>query len=187
VGTGAHRTVAPVRPEDARRLLGVDAGAGADELRAAYHRGLRATHPDLHGGSSDAAAAVVEAYRTLVDEPVVDEPPPAPPAPAGAGVDVVVDGDTVSAELPAGDLFAMLVEVAGAIGDVTYLDPAGGLLEVAVRFEGYGPCSVVLSLQGRATGFTEAWCTVETFAGGPAPPAAAVAELLAAGLRTIAA
>ncbi len=36
---------------------------------------------------------------------------------------------------------------------------------------------------GRATGVTEAWCTVEALSGGPAPPPAAVAELFGAALR----
>ncbi|MBA2282033.1 MAG: hypothetical protein H0W25_12505 [Acidimicrobiia bacterium] len=98
---------------------------------------------------------------------------------------VVVDGDTVAAELPAGDLFPMLVDVGETMGDVVHLDPEGGLLEVIAQFAGYGPCSVLLSLQGRGTGMTEAWCTVETLSGGPPPPTAAVAELLADGLRRL--
>jgi hypothetical protein len=100
-------------------------------------------------------------------------------------VAVTVDGDTVAADLPAGDLFAMLHEVGHRIGDVSFVDRQSGLLEVVVTFEGYGPCSVLLTLQGRALGVTEAFCTVEPLAGGPSPPAEAVAELLASGLRQL--
>lgn len=162
--------------EAARRVLGVGAAVDGDGLRRAYRSRLLATHPDLGGGPGD-VEAVVAAYRVLVDAPA--EAPPPPPS------SVVVDGDTVAAELPAGDLFVLLCEVGEAIGTVTYADPDAGLLEVQVRLAGYGPCSVVLTLQGRATGVTEAWCTVETLAGGPPPAASEVAELLAAGLRTI--
>jgi hypothetical protein len=176
---------------EARRVLGVAPGASADGLRAAYRDALHRTHPDLHGGDGAPTRAVVEAYRALVDAAPPDADPPAsapapPPAPGReAGTVVVVDGDTVAADLPAGDLFAMLVEVGDRIGDVAYLDRGAGLLEVIVTFGGYGACSVVLTLQGRAAGLTEAFCTVEALGTGPAPPAAAVADLLAAGLRSV--
>ncbi|MBA2282186.1 MAG: molecular chaperone DnaJ, partial [Acidimicrobiia bacterium] len=39
-------------PEHARRVLAVDRTTTAEQLRAAYHDRLRATHPDLNGGSS---------------------------------------------------------------------------------------------------------------------------------------
>ena len=98
---------------------------------------------------------------------------------------MVVDGDTVAAELPAGDLFAMLVEVGHGIGEVAYVDDLAGILEIVVTFEGYGACSVMLTLQGRATGTTEAFCTVVPLGTGAPPPTEAVAELLGEGLRTL--
>ena len=173
-------------------MLGVGAGASTDEIRAAYRGALRRTHPDLHGGDGTPTRHVVDAYRLLVDDP--GPPPEQPgqparpeqPAPQGdAAATVVVDGDTVAADLPAGDLFAMLSEVGHRIGDVAYVDRAAGLLEIVVTFAGYGACSVVLTLQGRAVGLTEAFCTVEPLGTGPAPPAAAVAALLADGLRSL--
>jgi hypothetical protein len=168
---------------EARVVLGVGAGAGDEELRAAYRHALRRAHPDLHDGSDLGTTRVVDAYRVLVDAPPdpVDAPPPVL---VDAGP-VVVDGDTVAAELPAGDLFAMLHEVGHRIGEVAYVDPSAGLLEIVVELAGYGACSVVLTLQGRGTGTTEAFCTVEPLGGGVAPPASAVAELLADGLRTL--
>ena len=93
----------------------------ADELRAAFRRALRRTHPDLHGGDGEAVVAprCCAAYEL-------------PSAAAGhrRPSSVTVDGDTVAAELPAGDLFDMLVEVGDRIGDVAYLDADAGLLEV---------------------------------------------------------
>lgn len=174
---------------DARRILGVGAGATDVEVRAAYRAALLRTHPDLHGGDGGPIRQVVESYRLLRTASAEPEPGPEVAVPVPTLLDdaeaVVVDGDTVAAELPAGDLFAMLLEVGHRIGEVSYADPQAGLLEVVIELPGYGACSVVLTLQGRATGTTEASCTVEPLGGGPSPPAAAVAELLAAGLRTV--
>ena len=166
----------------ARAILGVDAGVSTAELRAAYHQRLRATHPDLRGHDAGTAEVVV-AYRLLRDLP----PPPeaAPPAPPPEPVAVVVEGDTVTADLPAGDLFALLVEAADHLGHIAYVDARVGLLEVIVEVPGHGACSVVWTLQGRGTGVTEAWCTVEPLGGGPPPSTEVVTELLAAGLRSV--
>jgi hypothetical protein len=103
--------------------------------------------------------------------------------PDSAGTAVAVDGDTVTADLPAGDVFPILVDVAERLGDVTHVEPESGILEFLVELPGYGTCSVLLTLQGRATGVTEAWCTVEPFRGGSPPPVEEVATLLAAGMR----
>lgn len=169
----------------ARRVLGVEPAASEDELRHAYRDGLRRSHPDLGGSDAD-VQAVVDAYRTLLDAPAEPPPPPSPPVRTDAAdAAVTVDGDTVAAELPAGDLFPMLLEVAHSIGEVAYVDDLAGILEIVVTFEGFGPCSVVLTLQGRATGTTEAFCTVDSLGPGAAPPPEAVAELLAGGLRTL--
>jgi hypothetical protein len=101
-------------------------------------------------------------------------------------VAVVVEGDTVMADLPAGDLFALLVEAAEHLGHIAYVDAGIGLLEVVADVPGYGACSVLWTLQGRATGFTEAWCSVEPLGGGMAPPTEVVTELLAGALRAVA-
>lgn len=158
---------------------------GPEALRAAYRARLRATHPDLRGGGDGGTAEVVEAYRLLRGEAVVPGEPAPFPAPPGDPVGVSVDGDTVTADLPAGDLFGLLVDAGHALGEVAHVDPEGGLLEVVVDLVGYGTCSVLLTLQGRAAGHTEAWCTVEALGGGPAPPAGEVAELLAGALWAV--
>lgn len=158
----------------ARVVLGVGPETSDDDLRRAYRDALRRSHPD-HGGRGDRVQDVVDAYRTLLA---------APPGPAGVDA-VTVEGDTVAAELPSGDLFAMLVEVGHRLGEVAYIDELAGILEIVVTFADHGACSVVLTLQGRAIGTTEAFCTVEALGPGPAPPPEAVAELLADGLRSL--
>jgi len=63
-----------VNPHD---VLGVRPGAGRAEVRAAWRRRARATHPD-RGGDETAFAAVTEAYRALAGGP---ERPPRSAAP----------------------------------------------------------------------------------------------------------
>jgi curved DNA-binding protein len=50
--------------EEARRILGVTAGADAAALRAAFNHAVKAAHPD-GGGSGDALRRTVDAYRFL--------------------------------------------------------------------------------------------------------------------------
>jgi hypothetical protein len=163
---------------EARHLLGVDHDAGPDELRAAFRQALRRTHPDLHGGDGAAAREVVAAYELLAGQPAALLPEPLPDL-------VTVDGDTVAAELPAGDLFEMLLTAGDRVGEITYADPEAGLLEVLLQVPGHGPCSVVLTLQGRGVGITEAMCTVEPVGTWAAPPPEVVAAVLAEGLRSV--
>jgi hypothetical protein len=189
-----HATFGGVDVAAARALLGVAPGASPEELRVAYRLRLRAVHPDLHGRDAG-TAEVVAAYRVLREagDDVVDPPSPLrghPSSPvehstAVEQVAVVVDGDTVVADLPAGDLFGLLVEAGHHLGHVAYVDAASGLLEVIVEVSGYGACSAVFTLQGRAAGYTEAWCSVEPLGGGPAPSPATVAELLAVSLTAV--
>ena len=61
-------------------VLGVRPGASPDEVRAAWRRRARATHPD-RGGDEAAFAKVLEAYRRLSGEHA--------PRPPGSGVPVV--------------------------------------------------------------------------------------------------
>lgn len=166
----------------ARAVLGVAPSVTADELRAAYRSRLRAAHPDLHGRDAG-TADVVAAYRALRD--LVSGGGEREPAPqvalVVAGEAVVVEGDTVVADLPAGDLFPILVAAGEAIGHVAHVDAGAGLLEVVVEVPGVGACSVVWSLGADG----EAWCTAEPLGGGPAPPVDVVAALLADGLRSV--
>jgi DnaJ homolog subfamily C member 19 len=50
---------------DALRVLGLDAGAGEDDIRAAHRRLLLAVHPD-RGGSADLTQRINAARDTLL-------------------------------------------------------------------------------------------------------------------------
>lgn len=54
-------------PAEARALLGLDAGAGAAEVREAHRRLIARVHPDA-GGSAELAVRVNAARDALLDE-----------------------------------------------------------------------------------------------------------------------
>jgi DnaJ family protein C protein 19 len=58
---------APMRPTEARALLGVGEGAGADDIRAAHRRLIAKVHPDA-GGSQGLATRVNAARDALLSE-----------------------------------------------------------------------------------------------------------------------
>ena len=164
--------------------------------RRAYRSRLRQTHPDVSGAedATERTVRVTAAFRVVLaqlaeaqssaattttsPEPVPDPEPPHDPPP---GVQLV-DAETVGIAAPAQEALPLLIDAAHRLGDISYLDPGAGLLEVIVEFVGAPTSSVVLSLQGRATGLTEVFCSVEPLSGGDAPPADAVTQLL---LRTL--
>ncbi len=163
-------------------------------VRTAYRRLLFRHHPDV----SDAADAELRTRELLAAlRAILGAAPPAeeapgvaggstrPPARATAGSaprstpDVEsVDEDTLAVALPPDETLQVLVEVAHRLGDIAYLDVEAGLLEVVVEFIDAPTSSLLVHLQGRATGWTEVVCTVEPLSGGLVPPTAAVTELV---------
>jgi len=162
-------------------VLGVHDTASTRQVRAAYRQRIREHHPDRAGPDATVdAARIIEAYE------VMSAPAPAPaPAPVTAPSRrgrpdhsvMLVDDDTVAFAFPADEVFALLVEAADDIGDITYVDPDAGLLEVLVTLAFGGPWSVVISLQGRMDR-VEAFCTVEALDGSDAQPGPVVSLLL---------
>jgi len=181
----------------ALRVLGLGDDAGPNELRTAYRRLLATVHPDV-SDADDATTRTVElteAYALLRHGPPAAGPPPAPERARDGQerhrtgqVEVVhLDDDTVAVHAPADTTLLLLVEAAHELGDVVYLDPGAGLLEVLVEFVEAPTCSLLLTLQGRANGTTEVWCTVEALTGEEPPPVDAVAHLVARTLSAVAA
>jgi hypothetical protein len=187
---------------EARRVLGVPAGASPERVRAAYRALLRRIHPDVND-APDAAARTVQvttAYAVLTATPsdthrnrstVADTPGPSGPGRPGPRHDrsgsetatervaiALVDTDTIGVALPPDETLLLLIDTAHALGEVAYLDPSTGLVEAIVEFIEAPTSSVLFSLQGRATGITDVFCTVEPLSGGDAPPTDAVTRLV---------
>ncbi|MBV9842951.1 MAG: J domain-containing protein [Sphingomonadaceae bacterium] len=68
-----HRAPDSISETEARKLLGVRAGADASEIRAAHHRLIARVHPDA--GGSAALAARVNAARDLLVRKLEQSPP----------------------------------------------------------------------------------------------------------------
>ena len=58
----ASAMAAPVTPE-CLRVFGLDLASTRDELKVAFRRLARETHPDVSGGSADAFRCVSDAYN----------------------------------------------------------------------------------------------------------------------------
>ncbi len=101
----------------------------------------------------------------------------------GAPPEVVrLDDDTIALDAPADEAFRWLVEVASDVGEVTYLDRSVPIVEVLCTFVGEPATSLVLTVQGRMDR-TDAFCHVESIEARPAPPTAAVVDVLEAAFR----
>ena len=122
---------APASGVDAYRRLGLASGANDDEIKSAYRRAAKETHPDLHPGDAGAAERFRQAhaaYETLM---------------AGGGASdsagVRGPGITMTMTISGGDTYASFVRVRGAStvvgssnGRVSVYDEAGRLVETHV-------------------------------------------------------
>ena len=69
--------------------------------------------------------------------------------------------------------------------EVSYVDRSTGIIEAVVTptIPGGQTSSLLITLQGRSSGFTEAFCTLEALGTGPTPPIEPVVATLVARLR----
>jgi curved DNA-binding protein len=74
----------------ARELLGLGPGAGAEDLARAYRTAVKAVHPDLGGGDPERLRQVIEAHRLLksLNHPRVAFTPAKADAPASQSLSV---------------------------------------------------------------------------------------------------
>jgi hypothetical protein len=169
--------------------LGIDPTDDPEAVRAAYLARLRVVHPDKvpaaqSATANDATIALLAAYRVAVrhldaPDPPTSDAPAEPGSPTRPFVPVaLLEDDTISVALPPDATYGLVVEAAHHLGEVTHIEPSSGLLQVMLEFVEAPPCSLLVSLQGRATGVTEVFCTVESLASAPPPPVEAVARLL---------
>jgi hypothetical protein len=180
-------------PDEARRVLGVGRDASPADVRAAYRRLVRSHHPDVAGTSStDRAVRVIAAYQVLTQPTTAGRstsaapsrtsrsrrpaPPPPPPGPPPAP-SPQVGHDAIPLAGPTLDVFNLLCEAADVLGDVSHVDVAGGLLETIVTWDGWPPCSLLITLLQRGDQ-TLAQCTLESLTGPPGPPIESVVREL---------
>ena len=120
---------------DALRVLGLSDASDWSDVRAAHRRAILRTHPDA-GGSAGAAAQVNQAFDVLRkvsgdgERPIparVPTPPSSPaPGPRSTSPDqLVADDDPV-------ELLLRMADAAHDIGEVVFVDPHDGMLEVIV-------------------------------------------------------
>ncbi len=190
---------------EAWSVLGVSPTASADELRSAYRQRLFALHPDHSGQTGEGVRTVISAYRVLASQLVAspdlvpvqstaladDLPADELPADDLHADEVLADDvwligpDTIALAMPADDAYLRLLEVAHRIGDVTYVDRSCALMEALLRTKDGTTLSLVISLQGRALGHTEAFLTIEPvdLVRGPLPNVADLTQLVASHLH----
>ncbi len=184
------------------RVLGMDPCDDPGELRAGFARRLFDLHPD-HSDAPDATAATIElneAYQVVVTHlgaathappssangsaDPSSAPPSAPRATAPRADDprevvaiAQLDDDTIGIGAPGPETYRVLLEAAHRLGEVIYVEPSSGLIQVMVEFVDGPICQLLLTLQGRATGVTEAFLTIESLDDEPPPPIDAVTRL----------
>ena len=161
---------------------GAEAAAETRELIAAYRLAL-ASSPTVEAASRYEVPADLRPFDYVATAARTDDGPSGPIAErlvrdpavfeafAGASSGVwVVDADTLAIECPADEAYGLLVEAAHQLGDVTHVDRTSfEFLEFLVRSTSGDAISVVCSLQGRATGCTEVFFTLEPLATAPGP------------------
>jgi hypothetical protein len=167
--------------EEAQQLLGVHSSHSYADIRSTFRRRLSEAHPDRNPSPSavDETKRLIAAFQCLrarFGEGELDQTPingvngvndvndvndvamhVAPREPYA----VLVDDDTIAIASPDEEAFADLIGVGHAIGDVTYLDRQNALLEVLLRTVANDTLSLVVTLQGRANGTTEAFLSME--------------------------
>ncbi|NLD75942.1 MAG: J domain-containing protein [Acidimicrobiales bacterium] len=118
-------------------------------------------------------------------------PAEAPPSPwniplsaSGPPAFARVADDTLHFDAPADETFRWLLEAANEIGEITYLDRSGPIMEVLCRFVDEPATSLLVTTQGRADG-TDAFCSAESIEARPGPPTEAVVDVYEHALRAL--
>ena len=120
---------------DALRVLGLSNAPDWSDVRAAHRRAIVRTHPDA-GGSAGDAARVNQAFDLLRKISANGERPIPGGAPAPPTAPVPGSRSTSPEQLIADDdpveLLLRMADAAHEIGEVVFVDPHDGLLEVIV-------------------------------------------------------
>ena len=177
--------------ERALRTLGLEKEAQADDINRAYRALIRQAHPDA-GGSTAVAARITEAYHWLQRAGTEPSPTPKPaPPPQSARPGPPTAGksdDSFVLLLPPGDVFARLVEAGHELGEVSYLDPATGMVQVTFTADNGVVCQLAATVVSGPPSDpgppdTRVEFTLDPLASGDAPPIGRVVAHLARLIR----
>ncbi|MGI9621467.1 MAG: hypothetical protein ACR2PK_01425 [Acidimicrobiales bacterium] len=121
----------------AMKLLGIAPGSTWESARNRYRSEIVKVHPDIDatGAANDRAATLNIAYDTLCrftdggSSPL----PTAPSARTPTGTPPTHPAQPVVLRTEPGDVFLQLLEGAYRLGDVSYMDPEAGLIQVLLE------------------------------------------------------
>ncbi len=160
--------------ERALRTLGLEKGAEAADINRAYRALIRQAHPDA-GGSTAVAARITEAYHWLQRAGASPPESPKPSRPKQPAAAEAKTDDSLVLHLPAGDVFARLVEAGHDLGEVSYIDPTTGMVQVTFTADNGVVCQLAATVQsspvpGSRQPDTQVEFTLDPLASGEAPP-----------------
>ena len=174
---------------EALASLGLSPGSDWIEIKRAYRLKIRTHHPDLSDepGGEAAAARIIEAYATLAELVKAGRLPTAPPRRESVATDESAPEarppDSAVLQVPPGVLFERLLESAHDVGDVTYVDPDAGIVQLLVTLPGWPPSQLTCQVARRGSDDVIV-STLDSLEARPAPPIESVVDLLAAGLKS---
>lgn len=140
-------------------MLDVDASMDWHEIRARYRALIRMVHPDVDPSEAahrraaalnDAIAVLSSATRRGLDSlPTPPEPRPAT-APDTEGQRATAADAAMTLRAPAGDVFVALLDAAHEIGDVAYIDPEAGMIQVLLDQRGPAAAQLLITVDAAA-------------------------------------
>ncbi len=153
--------------DTALKTLGLTHDAHKDDISAAYRKLIRKAHPDV-GGDTAVAARITEAYAWLQHSAprTVASPRTSKAAPSDERLVLLV---------PPGDVFARLCELGQRLGELSYLDPQAGIMQVTFTALNSVPCQLMATVvAGSSPKESQVEFTLEALTNAVPPPIAAV-------------
>jgi hypothetical protein len=187
--SGEHQ---PPWPDVAAALdiLGLDPDVTWPNIRLAYRDLVRACHPDLDVANDAAAtertAALNVAFDTLAaatDGGRIELRAPLDGSVRNPPEAASTSGERVTLQAPPGDVFIQLLDAAHEIGEVSYMDPEAGLIQVLLQDGDPTASQLLIAVDQRPDPPTVSF-TLDTVDAESAPPIRDIVDALALALRS---
>lgn len=135
-------------PDEACAILGVGRDAAWSDVRSAYRMHMRRSHPDLASGrdANARAARINAAFAALAEATDRGRRPIGGAPPSRSDRSVPAPAPVPTLEVPAGDVFVRLLEAAYDIGDVSYIDPEAGLIQLLLTDGGIAASQLLIAI-----------------------------------------